>query len=272
MAGLWSAPGVVRGSSGGPEGAAEGVRCAPAVWLCARPCALVGPVSKRFHGACVGRPAALDSAGWGTLPPHSPRAADRPGRCVPSPGPSAGRGPAGRAAGRGTRVDGPGACARLAHGTGPRNGGARRWTRGGGGGAPMVRGRRMAGCRRSLIRWKPPRERSSGGLNMSDGASAESSRRPGGGPPRGPGWGRGRGRGWGGAGPVEGAWRWCGRPVGRRGAVGAVGSPCAVGGAGGGGGSGRVVAGDSGDGGAGWSWVGGCRRDASRALGAAPGR
>lgn len=52
-------------------------RRAPRVWPCARPCALARSVRKRFHGCCVGRPAALDTAGWGKPPPHSPQAVDR---------------------------------------------------------------------------------------------------------------------------------------------------------------------------------------------------
>lgn len=62
---------------------------APAVWPCARPCAVVRPSRERFHGCCVGRPTALDSVGWGTLPPHSPQAADRSGRRTAPPGPCA---------------------------------------------------------------------------------------------------------------------------------------------------------------------------------------
>ena len=74
MAGLWS----VR------KHAAS--RRAPAVWPCARQCALLRPSQKRFHGSCVGRPAVLDPVGWGTPPPTSPRAADRSGRRAPPPG------------------------------------------------------------------------------------------------------------------------------------------------------------------------------------------
>lgn len=71
-------------------------RRAPRVWPCARPCALARSVRKRFHGCCVGRPAALDTAGWGKPPPHSPQAVDRSGRRTASPGPCVGPGVSGR--------------------------------------------------------------------------------------------------------------------------------------------------------------------------------
>lgn len=74
MAGLWSVRQYGR------------LRCAPVVWPCARPCALLRPPRERFHGWCVGRPAVLDPVGWGTPPPTSPRAADRSGRRTPPPG------------------------------------------------------------------------------------------------------------------------------------------------------------------------------------------
>src|SRR5690348_9086657 len=74
MAGLWSVRKYGR------------LHRAPAVWLCARPCALLRPPGERFHGSCVGRPAVLDPVGWGTPPPTSPRAADRSGRRTPPPG------------------------------------------------------------------------------------------------------------------------------------------------------------------------------------------
>ena len=45
-----------------------------------------GHRGSRFHGSCVGRPAVLDTVGWGTPPPTSPRAADRSGRRAPPPG------------------------------------------------------------------------------------------------------------------------------------------------------------------------------------------
>lgn len=38
---------------------------APGVWPCARPCALARSPRERLHGCCVGRPAVLDTAGWG---------------------------------------------------------------------------------------------------------------------------------------------------------------------------------------------------------------
>lgn len=76
-----------------------GLGRAPGVWPCARPCALVRPFRRRLHGCCVGRPTALDSVGWGTLPPHSPQAVDRSGRWTRSPGPCVDTG-AGRTPGR----------------------------------------------------------------------------------------------------------------------------------------------------------------------------
>lgn len=79
MAGLWSVRQYGR------------LRCAPVVWPCARPCALLRPPGERFHGWCVGRPAVLDPVGWGTPPPTSPRAADRSGRRTLPPGLCVGR-------------------------------------------------------------------------------------------------------------------------------------------------------------------------------------
>ena len=75
MAGLWS----VRkcGSVGG---------VLPAVWPCARPCALVRPSGERFHGCCVGRPAVLDPVGWGTPPPHPRGRRTGPGGELAPPG------------------------------------------------------------------------------------------------------------------------------------------------------------------------------------------
>lgn len=49
-------------------------RRAPAVWPCARVCALAEDVRERFHHYRVGRPTAYwKPVGWGTLPPPSPR-------------------------------------------------------------------------------------------------------------------------------------------------------------------------------------------------------
>lgn len=76
MARMWSA--------GDPR---AGVSCSWRVWPCARPCALSEPRRQRFHGECVGRPAAR-SSGLGGPPPHSPRVAGGPGG-VPPPGPCA---------------------------------------------------------------------------------------------------------------------------------------------------------------------------------------
>lgn len=67
MAGLW------------PVGKYRASCRAPAVWPCARPCALLRPSGERFHGSCVGRPAVLDPVGWGTPPPPSPRRRTGPG-------------------------------------------------------------------------------------------------------------------------------------------------------------------------------------------------
>lgn len=59
---------------------------APGVWPCARPCALARPLRARLHGCCVGRPAALDTAGWGNTVASFPagdgpvRGADRASR------------------------------------------------------------------------------------------------------------------------------------------------------------------------------------------------
>lgn len=165
MAGLWPAPGLARRPGGGTAGAGPGAGRAPPVWPCARPCALAGAVSKRFHGACVGRPAALDSAGWGTLPPHSPRAADRPGRCAPSPGPSAARTPPGGTPARNAR--GPCRRGRRAQGAGRARDASGHGSPSGA--TPWRSMGRMAEYRRRPFRPNSPRERSSGGLNTSDG-------------------------------------------------------------------------------------------------------
>ena len=59
---------------------------APGVWPCARPCALARSPRERLHGCCVGRPAALDAAGWGNTVASFPagggpvRGADRASR------------------------------------------------------------------------------------------------------------------------------------------------------------------------------------------------
>ena len=72
--------------------------CSGYVCPCARSCALAARFRGRFHGFCVGRPAALDPVGWGIPSPHSPRVTVRSGGRSPPPGPSRepGAGPLGR--------------------------------------------------------------------------------------------------------------------------------------------------------------------------------
>lgn len=72
--------------------------CSGYVCPCARSCALAARLGERFHGFCVGRPAALDPVGWGIPSPHSPRVTVRSGGRSPPPGPSRkpGAGPLGR--------------------------------------------------------------------------------------------------------------------------------------------------------------------------------
>lgn len=66
--------------------------CSGYVCPCARSCALAARFGGRFHGFCVGRPAALDPVGWGIPSPHSPRVTVRSGGRSPPPGPSRGTG------------------------------------------------------------------------------------------------------------------------------------------------------------------------------------
>lgn len=70
---------------------------APGVWPCARPCALARPLRARLHGCCVGRPAALDTAGWGEhrrLIPRRRRTGPGGGPRLPDRAWRRGRGPA----------------------------------------------------------------------------------------------------------------------------------------------------------------------------------